>query len=171
MGKAASKPSYLRALEGNRSNSLPKGEDAAAREPKPDLVCPDAPKELSTKAKKIWNKLAPRLHKLKLLTELDEDALFILCSDLATIRNAVENINLYRKQIAKLRGQLVRSGADQKILDEALKNLPVFEMLYNRLSKNYMKHAKEFGLTPRGRVGLVVGGDALNGGAGADLLT
>lgn len=168
MGKAASKPTKLRALEGGRSNSLPNPDSLNEVDPKP--TCPDAPKELSTHAKKIWNKLAPKLYELKLLTELDEHALFILCSDLATIRDSVQKINDFRKQIKKIQNQVVKSESEQTDLETALKQLPIFETLYNRLSKNYMKHAKEFGLTPRGRVGLVVG-DGQNGGAGADLLT
>ncbi len=154
MGRGPSKPTALRALEGGRSNSLQKPEEALAKEPKPRPVCPAPPKELTTRAKKIWKKLAPRLFALGLLTELDEDAFFILCHDLAAIRElaaALKEGNLFENK-------------------EEMEKRKLMEVLLYRKTNSYMKHAKEFGLTPRGRVGLVVGGDGKRG-EGADLLT
>lgn len=168
MGKSAHKPTALRALEGGRSNSLPKPEDVNEVNPQPE--CPKPPRELSTRAKKIWNRLAPKLFRLNLLTEVDEDALFVLCNDIATIREAVETGESLRKELKKTEDQLVLSDKEKERISLIMKQFANSQTIYRRVSQNYMKHAKEFGLTPRGRVGLVVGGTG-NGGAGADLLT
>jgi len=151
MGRGPHKPTALRALEGGRSNSLPKPEAAMAKEPKPTPVCPKPPKELSTAAKKVWKELAPKLFNLGLLTEVDLGPLMIICHEVATIKFVLNEL----KEPELFDGDKIRSRK---------------RALYQRSTDNLYRFAKEFGLTPRGRAGLVVGGNG-NRGEGADLLT
>ncbi len=151
MGRGPHKPTQLRALEGGRSHSLEKPEDLLAKEPKPRAVNPDPPKELSTQAKKIWKKLAPRMSQLGLLTEVDLALFGVLCNEQALILKCLKEL----KEPELFQGH-EKQG---RILE-----------IYRKASADLLKVSKEFGLTPRGRVGLVVGG-AEEGGAGADLLT
>jgi phage terminase small subunit len=71
------KPTRLKVLQGNPGKrSLPKNE------PKPAAGAAPPP-WMSPAARKEWARLAPRLLKLGLLTELDAEALAILCGHLA----------------------------------------------------------------------------------------
>jgi len=155
MGRGPHKPTALRALEGGRSHSLPKPDEALAKEPTPAVVCPDPPKELNTRAKKIWKDLGPKLAALGLLTEADEGAFFVLCHELAILRESADAL--------RTRNPLLET-------EEETKRFRHLEAVFHRTSASFMKNAKEFGCTPRGRVGLVVGSD-VNGEQGVDLLT
>lgn len=152
MGRGPHKPTALRALEGGRSNSLQKPEDI--NEPKPAPVNPDPPKELGTQAKKIWKDLAPKLSKLGLLTEADVLAFTVVCHEAALIRFCLKEL---------------KEPEMFKSLENLEKEAKTIE-IYRASVANLYKFAKEFGMTPRGRVGLVVGGGGERG-AGADLLT
>jgi len=151
MSKGPYKPTALRKLEGGRSHSLPDPKKAQESEPKPRPICPDPPKELGTAAKKIWKELAPKLFDLGLLTEVDLPSLTIICFEAAQIK------------------YLYKELKQPELFDGDKKRARIRTMLRASTS-NYYKFAKEFGLTPRGRVGLVVG-DEGKGGEGAALLT
>ena len=90
MSKRPYKPTALRALEGGRSNSLPRPEDVA--EPKPESTAPPVPRELDTRAKKVWKDLAPKLERLGLLTEIDGGAFAILCQSHGFIAQLHEDL-------------------------------------------------------------------------------
>jgi P27 family predicted phage terminase small subunit len=128
-----------------------KPEKAQELEPKPRPICPGPPKELGTAAKKIWKQLAPKLFGLGLLTEVDLPALTIVCFEGAQISFCYNELK-------------------QKELFDGDKKRARIRALLRASTSNYYKFAREFGLTPRGRVGLIVGGDG-KGGEGADLLT
>ena len=135
MGRGPHKPTELRALEGGRSHSLPKPEDV--KEPKPDpVVGTTPPKEIDTRAKKIWNELAPVLERCGLLTEADLPSFAILCqmrSFIFQIQDDVRQLNLF---------------------DDKAERLKELRQLYQQ----FRVYANDFGMTPRGRAGLVVGG-------------
>lgn len=151
MGRGPHKPTKLRLLEGSRSNSLPKAEDVLEHEVQPAPVCPEPPKELSTAAKKIWKELAPKMFNLGLLTELDQGLLMVICHENATIR------------------QTLKEMREPELFDGDKKRARIRGM-YKSAVKTLYQVSKEYGLTPRGRVGLVVGGDGKRG-EGAELLT
>src|SRR5690349_1761687 len=64
----ARKPTALRVLEGDQSHRPPN-----RREPKPKIRAdtPRAPEHLEAVARATWNRLAPELHRLGLLTDVD----------------------------------------------------------------------------------------------------
>lgn len=161
MSKRAYKPTKLRSLEGGRSNSLPKPD--MVNEVKPYPKAPDCSKELSEEAQRAWDKLVPKLERLGLLTEVDGEAFGNLCeiySRLVAIRTYLN------KENASLVQQTERPAPDGGTYYEFKKSPYVtMELQYLQAFRMY---AKEFGLTPVGRVGLSVGTDE---GEGDDLLS
>lgn len=146
MGKRASKPTGLRALEGGRSNSLTKPDQM--NEPKPRPVAPGPPKDIDTRAKKFWKGLAPKLERLGLLTEVDERAFAVLC------------------QVQSFIFQLQDDLRQMQLFEDKAEHLKELRQLY----QVFRQYAGEFGLTPRGRVGLTVGG-GFGDDEGKDLLS
>jgi P27 family predicted phage terminase small subunit len=59
-------------------------------EPKPDRMMPSCPKWLSKGARTHWQKLAPQLFKMGVLTQLDGTALATFCDCLQRYTEAVE---------------------------------------------------------------------------------
>jgi len=139
MPKRPIKPTKLRALEGGRSHSLPKPEDVLESEPQPRPKAPKCPPDLDKEAKKAWRKLAPTLERLGLLTEADGWAFANLCQ----IRSRLVAIHKFLKRAPALVQDNQKPSP-----------LVVLERQYYQIFRMY---AAEFGLTPRGRVGLVVG--------------
>ena len=174
MSKRASKPTSLRLLEGARSNSLPAPENV--EEPKPQPVAPECPKHLDRRAKKHWNNLADALERLGLLTEIDKTAFSRLVSLQSRLELVEINLKKIDIEINHCRRELKRiEDAEQiKILLEKLGVLEAqqaFWMKEERLySQVFRMQASEFGLTPRGRVGLAVGAIS-DPEDGSDLLT
>jgi P27 family predicted phage terminase small subunit len=79
----APKPTAIRILEGN-----PAHRPLPANEVKPTMLMPDCPDWLPEGAKLEWEKIAPILHRLGLLTEVDQMALAAYCTALSTWRQA-----------------------------------------------------------------------------------
>jgi len=136
MNKKATK---LKVLEGNRGKrQLP------TDEPKPQPIAPECPKDIDPKAKKVWAQLAPKLVKLGLLTETDGDVFAALCQQ----RSRLEFIH-----------RQLRKRDNKSLVDDGKANAyVVMEKQYYQIFRMY---ASEFGITPRGRVGLSVGGKEL----------
>ena len=151
MGKRASKPTKFRALEGGRSNSLPKPDKLLEKEPQPRPVAPKPPPKLPKAAKKVWRELAPILERLGLLTETDRDSFAGVCKVMGRLRDIME-------ETGKADFKMIVDGKINPLLVEE-------RLLHNQLRM----YAPEFGLTPRGRVGLTVGADKEDDGA--DLLS
>ena len=136
MSKRPYKPTKLKIIEGNRSK-IPLPEN----EPQPHPKAPKVLKDIDSGGKKVWKRLAPKLEKMGLLTEADGDMFSGLCN----IRSRLEWISKKLKS---------------KDLDETDRPfLMKEERLYLALFRMY---ASEFGLSPRGRVGLSVGGKKLD---------
>lgn len=162
MSKRPYKPTALRKIEGGRSNSLPKPDDVD--EPKPTPKAPKCPTDLDKEAKKVWKQLAQKLERMGLLTEVDGAAFANLCqirSRLIAIHKFIKDNN------ASLVQEIQKPAADGGVIFE-YKPSPyvVMEKQYYQLFRQY---AGEFGLSPRGRVGLSVGTD--KDGNDDDLLT
>lgn len=152
MAKRPYKPTAVRNLEGMRSHSLPKPEEAEELEPKPESKVPECPKDIDDDAKRAWFRLAPKLVRLNLLTEIDGDSFAILCQ----IRSRLKAIHEFiKKDNASLVQEIQKPDPDGGTRTE-YKPSPyaVMEKQYYQL---FRMAASEFGLTPRSRVGLSVG--------------
>jgi P27 family predicted phage terminase small subunit len=141
------KPTALKVIEGNPGKrKLPENE------PKPYPKAPPMPEGLDEGAQETYKTLASKLVKIGLLTEIDGDMLASLCqlqSRLVAIRKYINENN------ASLVAEVHKPDPDGGMRIE-YKPSP-----YVVMEKQYMEifrhHANEFGLTPRGRVGLSVG--------------
>ena len=147
MSKRPSKPTNLKVLEGNRGKR-PLPED----EPKPLPKAPKILPDIDDNAKKIWKRLAPKLERLGLLTELDGDNFAILCQ----IRSRLETIHKFIREENKSLVQITERPDIDSGTRKEIKPSPyvVMEKQYYEL---FRKFSKEFGLSPVGRVGLTVG--------------
>lgn len=133
------KPTALRALEGGRSHSLRK--PVFVDEPKPRPAMPRCPAHLDAQARQTWNKLAPTLARLNLLTEIDGAAFAVLCQLQARL--------VYLARTLKQREHKSLLDGDRP---------SAYVMMERQYYQLFRQFAAEFGLTPRGRVGLAVGG-------------
>ena len=131
------KPTALKVLQGNPGKrALPKGE------PKPAAGrLPSAPRWLSDEAKREWKRLAPRLHAVGLLTEVDGLALAMLCEAFAQYMAA--------KTVVDSEGMLLVSEKGNSYQHPAAG-------LMTQARGELMKWAREFGMTPSARTRIVV---------------
>jgi len=132
-------------------------------EPRPRPKAPRAPLDLDKDAKKTWKQLAPILERLGLLTEVDGHTFAHLCQ----IRSRLISIH---KRIKDELGSLVQEKITYD--DEGESHIEFKPSAYVVMEKQYYQlfrqYASEFGLSPRGRVGLSIGKDD---DGGDDLLT
>ena len=145
MGKRASKPTKLKLIEGNR------GKREIPPEPQPRPNAPQRPGSLGRRATMVWKDLAPILERLGLLTESDGANFGELC-------RIVARLWAIRHETNKSDFEMVIEGKINPLLVE------------ERLLRGQLRQfAGEFGLTPRGRVGLSVGAEKED--EGEDLLS
>ena len=128
----APKPTALKRLQGNPGKrALPKGE------PRPAAgKVPTAPRWLSEEAKKEWRRIAPRLWRVGLLTEVDGIGLGMLCEALA--------------QYVAAKAQLERDGMLARSDKGNLYQHPAVGMMTSARG-DVFKWAREFGMTPASR--------------------
>ncbi len=160
MAKRAYKTTRLKVLEGNRSRKKNLGQG----EPQPRPVEPQCPADLDAEARRVWNEIAPRLERLGLLTENDGDMLAVLCqirSRLAAIHGFIRDGNA-----SLVQERVTIDGAGVEHIEIKASPYAVMEKQYYQIFRMY---AREFGMSPLGRSGLVVdSGDSM---PGAELLT
>jgi len=147
------KPTHLKLVEGN------KGKRAVNNlEPDPDYLNDlRAPEYLPQPAIAVWNDLAPKLRKAKLLTVLDVDAVSQLCVAIAQYRYATQELNF----------DFINYG--QK--GQSLNQLMVAQSMAFKQANAIMQ---QFGMTPAARSRVVVNsqGDLFgNEKTGTDYLT
>ena len=130
-------PTVIKQLRGNPGKrALPKGE------PKPDAGrLPSAPRWLSDEAKREWKRIAPRLHAVGLLTEVDGLALAMLCEAFAQYMAA--------KTVVDGEGLLLVSEKGNSYQHPAAG-------LMTQARGELLKWAREFGMTPSARTRIVV---------------
>ncbi len=149
MAKRPYKPTAVRALEGARSHSLPNPDKALADEPNPaPAVAPGPPDWLNDDALSTWKRLCVVMEPLGLLTEADLEAFAELC--------------VLHSRVVKLH-RICNREVDPVVAQK-------LEYRERLLSDAFRKHAAEFGLTPRGRVGLSVRGHGREKNEMEDLL-
>ena len=130
-------PTYLKIARGNPGlRPLPKGE------PQPDPSLPDVPTHLGPVARDEWQRLAPDLHRIGVLTQADRAALAIYCQLYQQWVYAEEHIQRNLLITEKHTGRLAQN--------------PLLRISHRTLDlmRGYMA---ELGLTPASRVRLAKG--------------
>ena len=137
------KPTKLKILEGN-----PGKRSLNLNEPNPLPIAPECPNWLLDEAKKEWNRLAPELERLGLLTIIDKAAFAGYCQSYAKWKAAEEFI---KKNGTTYR--IPKTDKSGKVVSVYIASFP--EVVIANQSLNQIKaFAVEFGLTPssRGRI-------------------
>src|SRR3954447_4830052 len=125
------KPTRLKVLMGN-----PGKRPLNANEPKPEVAIPDCPVELGEVARREWERMAPQLAALRILTHLDRAALAAYCGAYAMWAEATEAIQKYGTMVKSPTGYPVQSP---------------YVSIANRQAEIMMRIASEFGFTPASR--------------------
>ena len=145
MGKRPSKPTRLKILEGNR------GKRNLENEPEAPTLLSEPPEYLDDIAKEKWGYYLKKFEQTGLITEMDYDAFAFLCHIISTIIQVTGFINKENKSRSQ---EILRPDPDGGVRKE------LKESHYSSMLRQYYGHfrmyAKEFGLTPVGRVGLKV---------------
>jgi len=133
------KPTQLKVLEGN-----PGKRQLNDREPKPEKKAPRCPAWLEPEAKKEWRRLAKKMERLGILTEIDMAAFAGYCQAYARWKEAEEFVTQH--------GMIVKtpSGYWQQVPQVSIAQTYLKTM--NRL-------ASEFGLTPASRSRIIADSD------------
>jgi P27 family predicted phage terminase small subunit len=136
------KPTALRRLEGNPSKRpYPKNE------PQPDPSQPDCPEWLSDDAKEEWDRVAPQLNRLGLLTQIDRTALAAYCQSYAKWKHAEEFINQH--------GTTYRTVKEDDAGHKYIYSQQHAEVgIANQCLKQIRAFCTEFGMTPSARGGM-----------------
>ena len=124
-------PTRLKVLPGN-----PGKRPLNADEPKPEIAIPDCPVELGPVARQEWDRMAPQLVSLRILTQLDRAALAAYCGAYAMWAEATEAIQKYGTMVKSPSGYPVQSP---------------YVSIANRQAEIMMRIASEFGFTPASR--------------------
>lgn len=130
-------PTALHIINGNPSKLDLK--DRLAKEPKPQKTAPECPDHLDGVARKEWNRMAPILERLGLLTEIDGAAFAAYCQ-LYSRWVRIEK-NLYKKKLT---------------VDDKQHPLLVASRQTLQLMRSY---CTEFGLTPSARGRMITPGE------------
>jgi P27 family predicted phage terminase small subunit len=135
-------PTRLKLLKGERKDRINAAEPEPPRTAKP----PACPTELAPSARKVWNRLAPQLHRERLLTDWDRENFAAYCMAAGLLLDASAEI----KKAKKDGGGIVVAG-DRRI---RVKH-PAIQVA--RDAGNDMRQwARHFGLSPAGRAMLEV---------------
>lgn len=131
MGRPA-KPTNLKLLQGN-----PGKRKINKNEPAPDIEIPDPTMPLNGYALEEWNRIAPILEDLGLISEVDATALTMYCVHFQQLRETVEELQDLDSKL-----MTAQSGHAQQH--------PFFSII-NKQSKMCHKYLQEFGMTPASR--------------------
>jgi P27 family predicted phage terminase small subunit len=124
-------PTALKLLRGN-----PGKRALNKREPKPSIELPHCPDYLDEGARREWDRLAPILVRMKVLTEADYIALASLCQAYSTM--------------AKAQTQLNKTGILFKTPSGYIQQSPLIGIV-NNCTHKIVTLCREFGLTPSSR--------------------
>lgn len=138
------KPSHLKLIEGNP------GKRRLGREVQPRNVAPDPPEQLDALAREEWDRMAPQLYHLGLLTEPDRAALGAYCQAYSTWANAQEELNrLAAIPRTLFKGLLVGTPNGAMIQNPLIG-------IRNKAAADMVLYAAEFGMTPSARARLAI---------------
>ena len=129
------KPTNLKVLEGNPSKRpLPENE------PKPTPVAPKRPAWLTGEGKKVWDRLAPELERLGLLTSIDGEAFAAACQ---AWKDYVECQRVLKKH-GRTYTYKNQGGFENETERPEVK-------VANKALEQFRTFCREFGLTPASR--------------------
>ena len=137
------KPTKLKILEGN-----PGKRPLNLNEPKPQQIVPECPDWLLDDAKKEWNRLAPELERLGLLTILDMVTFAGYCQSYAKWKAAEQFIKKHGTTY-----RIPKKNKEGEVVSVYIAPFPEVAIA-NQCLKHIRGFASEFGLTPssRGRI-------------------
>ena len=101
----------------------------------------DCPKWLDSTARKEWERVAPELERLELLTQIDVMALAAYCVAFADLMSA--------RAMIKQKGRYLTGSRGSTIVAPWVRQA-------NKASEMMVRHAAQFGCTPSARRGLEV---------------
>ncbi|MBB5154973.1 phage terminase small subunit P27 family [Saccharopolyspora phatthalungensis] len=145
---AKPKPTALKVLHGDRSDRI------NHEEPLPPEGEVTPPEELSDDARAVWNRLAPSLIAVGVLTPWDTDAFVIVCESLARYKQATKLVN---------GSALLVQGPTGFVKNPAL-------TVQREAETTFAQYGARFGLTPSDRTQLKVDVASGRSGAGAERL-
>jgi P27 family predicted phage terminase small subunit len=132
------KPTTLKLVEGNRGKRA-----LNKQEPDPDyLQDMTAPDWLPADAKTVWDDLAPKLRRARVLTEIDVPMVCMLCISIAQYRQA--------SKLADRR--LLVKGRD----DSGMPSINPALIIQSMSAKQAMAVMREFGMSPSARTRIMV---------------
>ena len=140
-------PRSLRLFEGDKR----KQRKTAGRPPAPPAGVPQRPPDLSGEAAVEWDRIAPRLLKLNLLSELDRAALSVYCQSWADWLDACANLRKYNPVIV-INQTVAASG---KKSGGQMATSP-YVALRDKAYRNMCSGLAQFGLSPADRERLTV---------------
>ena len=142
MGRRGPKrtPSDVLRLRGSRQA------ERRVSEPNPPAKIPKPPAWLEVDAKRCWKKILPRLLEMRVLRQIDENALARYCTTWVRWRKANEFL-------AKNGETYMLKDADGK--PKCLQQFPQVAVA-NRLAQHLLRLEQEFGMTPASRPNLEV---------------
>jgi len=143
------KPTALKVIEGN-----PGKRPLSAEEPKPAPLVPAFCDQVDDDARQIAEELSQKLNRLNLLTEVDGDTFIAMCQTISRLRQIWQELNSKNQSLIMLKHTV--DGAGNEHVEAKANPLTVMERQYMQLLRI---QAADFGLSPRGRAGLVVGKD------------
>lgn len=157
---------------GGNPSKLTEAELAARREEeaavRPAPLRPTKPAGLSKVAGECWDRHAPELERLGLLTKMDAGAFVLACESFAL---AMEALGELRPRKADGTIDRRKRGLEVVAVDRAhggmLKKHPAVAV-YLQASGDYRRWCAEFGLTPAARMGLRPARSAPGGAAGGE---
>lgn len=132
-------PTALKLMEGN-----PGKKKLPVDEPEPVFVPPTTPDELYGYARAEWEKISLGLFHMKLLSEVDTNALAAYCNEYRIWRQAVEALNEIDKSDARYHGLMIETSNGNWVQN------PLIGAIHTA-AREMLRYAQEFGLTPVAR--------------------
>ncbi len=149
------KPTALKAIEGNRGK-----QSVNKQEPDPDYLDDLTPPAwLPKDAKEVWNNVAPKLRKARLLTVADVELLAMGCVSIAQYRRSVKKCGARMVIDPKAKPTAAAVGDDVDVAaEESTKSasLNPWMIVQSMTFKQAMKVFTEFGMTPSARTRLAI---------------
>ena len=139
-------PSHLRLLQGNP------GKRPIPNEPQPLITAavPEPPIFLDAYAVEEWQRLAPELHRMRLMTMVDNVTFAAYCTAYSRWRNAEEALKQIAEKDPVMRGLIIKGK-----VGTAIENPLVYTA--RRAAQEMLRFAVEFGFTPAARARITSG--------------
>lgn len=139
------KPTHLKVLSGN-----PGKRPLNEHEPKPRPIAPKRPSWLVGEARREWERVAPALEKLGLLTEIDGAALATYCQSYSIFVQATKEVRKHQREAKKLTITYTnKAGFENEIPHPSIK-------VARDAAATMKSFMTEFGLTPSSRGRIVI---------------